>query len=64
MMMEGWVTSASSRGEGSLWEQREGMGCIVRRDNGGDGRFANRPYGGRSGCMGTRFLDSTSLRSE
>ena len=42
-----------STGAGSPWEQREGKGFSLWNDGlYGDGRFANRPYGRRSGCMG------------
>ena len=54
----GWVPVLVFTGAGSAWEQREGMGPRMREDNGGDGRFANRPYGRRSGCMGAIYFDS------
>ena len=50
---EGRLSAGTMGGEGgSLWN--DGL-C-------GDGRFANRPYGRRSGCMGRD--SSTRLRSE
>ena len=52
-----------STGAGSPWEQREGKGFSLWNDGlYGDGRFANRPYGRRSGCMGAIYFHSNHGR--
>ena len=52
-----------STGAGSPWEQREGKGFSLWNDGlYGDWRFADCPYGRRSGCMGAIYFHSNHLR--